>query len=67
MEGPLTLAQQREFFNLAGVWLRCRRDSLDPALPDKVWYFLGEMDYAAEMRLLIAEVRWTFTNGLIKK
>jgi hypothetical protein len=43
-----------EFFQLAGVWLECRWKELH-APGDKIWFLLGEMDYEAEMGLLLKE------------
>jgi hypothetical protein len=53
---------QREFFRLAAVWLACRQDLL--ALDgEPFWRFLGEMDYHAEMGLLVREVRQALDCG----
>ena len=51
------MSQATEFFRLAGVWLGCRFDNLN-AQDDKerMWRFLGEMDYHTEMTLLIREL-----------
>jgi hypothetical protein len=46
-----------EFFRLAGVWLACRVEEIDPAEPDPLWRLLGELDYQAEMGLLLREAR----------
>lgn len=45
-----------EFFSLAGVWLGCRWDEIN-APGDKLWYFLGCMDYQAEMALVVEAAR----------
>jgi len=47
---------EREFFLLAAVWLQCRHQLLHFE-GDKVWFFLGEMDYHSEMSLLLEDVR----------
>jgi hypothetical protein len=54
----LSQKAQREFFKLAGVWLQCRHRNLHSASPkDHMWAFLGEMDYQAEMSLVLSEER----------
>jgi hypothetical protein len=52
----------KEFFKLAGVWLDCRLAELLAAggadyCSDPFHAFLGQMDYEAEMGLLLREFR----------
>lgn len=45
-----------EFFRLAAVWLLCRQACFRANNNrDRMWHFLGEMDYATEMALLLRE------------
>jgi hypothetical protein len=46
---------EREFFIIAGSWLSCRLLQLDPGCPDRLGCFLGEMDNAAELGLVLLE------------
>lgn len=55
----MTPEQLREFFQLAAVWLSCRLKGMDPSEPDPMWVLLGELDYHAELELLIREARRT--------
>jgi hypothetical protein len=46
---------EKEFFRLAAVWLDCRQHELH--VPgDKVWHLLGQLDYGAEMELMVGAV-----------
>lgn len=53
----------REFFQLAAVWLDCRGHLIEIESAGReldqlrLWYFIGEMDYHAEMGLLVAELK----------
>jgi hypothetical protein len=47
----------REFFKLAAIWLDCRYNALHVEGIDKVFCFIGEMDYQAEMYLLLEEMK----------
>jgi len=62
MPRPVWLDFQREFFNLAAVWLLCRWVAADPVprmahypFTNPVGVTLGELDYGTEMHLLIEE------------
>lgn len=47
---------EQQFFKLAAVWLSCRIENI-AATTDKerIWHFLGEMDFHSEMALLCQE------------
>jgi hypothetical protein len=47
---------EREYFSLAAVWLHCREQLLSAKTSkDRMWFFLGEIDYHTEMAIMIKE------------
>ena len=49
---------RRDFFRCAAVWLACREHLLCAETDkDRMWHFLGEMDYQAEMALILKEFK----------
>ena len=49
---------RRDFFRCAAVWLACREHLLCAETDkDQMWHFLGEMDYQAEMALILKEFK----------
>jgi hypothetical protein len=50
--------QAVDYFRCAGVWLACRIELLTAQDDDeRMWRFLGEMDYQTEMAMILEEVR----------
>jgi len=45
---------EREFFSLASIVLRCKQDNFN-GHPDRFGCLLGEIDYGAEMNLVLQE------------
>ena len=56
------MSREREFFRLAGTWLACRYCLMGGILEGHAhcgredWNLLGMLDFAAEMKLLCAEI-----------
>ncbi len=56
----VTSTLQREFFSLVAVWLACRFQLIHATTnEERMWRFLGEMDYHAELQLLVQEASIT--------